>query len=485
MIMANQVILRFEDVVFEYLHKKPVLNEACFSVRGGSKITLMGQNGAGKSTLFNLIKGEQKPKEGKISITNGASIATAKQVIDRGDFQKTVEEYFALSFEIVLPNLKSEIAKAMEAVNLTVPINRLVGELSGGQQARLLLANALIQKPDILLLDEPTNNLDKAGIDHLIEFLVMYEKTVIVISHDAGFLNCFTEGVLYLDVFTKKIETYVGDYYSVVEEIESRIERERKKNAQLEKLIKDRKQKVNFFAHKGGKMRKLAKKMSDQTTELEENKVEVRKEDKTIRDFTIPTQDIFGDIVTIKQLKVIQNHEPVVKEVKKVLNKRSRLLISGPNGIGKSTLLSVLVNGKSEGAKIMDGVCVGYYSQDFATLDYEQTVFDSLESILADGIDTQEMRSVAAGFLITGDLLGHKISYLSEGQKGLLSFARLVLMRPGLLALDEPTNHINFRHIPVIAKAINEYAGAIILISHMPEFTDEIKVYDYWDLGKL
>ena len=483
--MSNEVILRFEDVIFEYLHKKPILNEASFSVRTGSKLTLMGQNGAGKSTLFGLIKGDLKPKEGNISITNGASIATAQQVVNRVDFLKTIEEYFASSFEIVPANLKGQIAKVMEIVNLVVPIDRIVGELSGGQQARLLLANALIQKPDILLLDEPTNNLDKAGIDHLIEFLVMYEKTVVVISHDADFLNCFTEGVLYLDIFTKKIENYVGDYYSVVDEIEKRIERERKKNAQLEKLIKDRKEKVNFFSHKGGKMRKLAKKMSEQTTELEENKVEVRMDDKTIRDFTIPAQDIFGDIVTIKKVKVIKGHEPVLKNVDKVLKKDSRLLISGPNGIGKSTLLRTLVDNKSENARIMDGVIVGYYSQDFATLDYEQTVFDSLESVLANGIDTQEMRAVAAGFLITGDLLGHKVSYLSEGQKGLLSFARLVLMRPGLLVFDEPTNHINFRHIPVISKAINEYEGTMILISHMPEFVQEIKVSDYLDLGKL
>ena len=483
--MANEVILRFEDVVFEYIHKKPILDEASFSVRASSKLTLMGQNGAGKSTLFGLIKGRTKAKEGKISITNGASIATAQQVVDRSDFEKTVEDYFSSSFEIVPGNLKSEISKVMVAVNVLVPTDRTVGELSGGQQARLLLAKALIEKPDILLLDEPTNNLDKAGIDHLIEFLVMYKKTVIVISHDADFLNCFTEGVLYLDIFTKKIETYVGDYYSVVEEIEGRIERENKKNAQLEKLIKDRKEKVNFFAHKGGKMRKLAKKMSDQTTELEGSKVEVRREDKTIKSFTIPAQDIFGDIVTIKQVKIIENHKPVVKEVEKVLKKKSRLLISGPNGIGKSTLLRTLVNEKSAGAKIMSGVRVGYYSQDFATLDYEQTVFKSLESVLADGIDTQEMRAVAAGFLITGELMEQKISDLSEGQKGLLCFAGLVLMRPGLLVLDEPTNHINFRHIPIIAKAVNEYEQAIILISHMPEFVEKIKVDDYLDLGKL
>jgi len=132
-IMTNEVILRFEDVVFEFLHKKPILNEASFSVRTGSKITLMGQNGAGKSTLFSLIKGELKPKEGIVSITRGASIATAQQVISRDDFQKTIEEYFTASFEMVPSNIKSEISKVMEAVNLVVPTDRCVGELSGGQ----------------------------------------------------------------------------------------------------------------------------------------------------------------------------------------------------------------------------------------------------------------------------------------------------------------------------------------------------------------
>jgi ATP-binding cassette, subfamily F, member 3 len=483
--MAQEVILRFEDVDFEYLHKKPILDEVSFSVRTGSKLTLMGQNGAGKSTLFELIKGSQKPKEGKVLTTNDASIATAQQVVDRINFKKTVEEYFAVSFEVVPPSLKSEIAKVMNAVNLVIPTDRLVGELSGGQQARLLLASALIQRPDILLLDEPTNNLDKAGIDHLIEFLIMYEKTVIVISHDADFLNCFTEGVLYLDVFTKKIETYVGDYYSVVADIEARIEREHKKNAQLEKTIQDRKDKVNFFANKGGKMRKLAQKLKEETIDLEDNKVDVRREDKTIRDFTIPAQDIFGDIVIINQVKIIENHEPVNKNINKVLKRSSRLLISGPNGIGKSTLLRTLVGSKNEDVKIMDGVRVGYYSQDFATLNYDQNVFDSLESVRVEGVDPQQMRSIAAGFLIGGELMGHKIAHLSEGQKGLLSFARLVLMQPGLLVLDEPTNHINFRHIPVIAKAINKYEGAMILISHMPEFVEEIKVDEYLDLGKL
>ena len=482
---AENIILRFDDVLFEYEEKKPVLNEVSFNIHKGAKITLMGQNGAGKSTIFKLIKGELKPTKGSVFITNNATIATALQVIDKKDLNLIVEEYFSKAFTSVPGNIKSRINTAMAAVNLDVPTDRKVGDLSGGQQARILLAFALIQNPDILLLDEPTNNLDKVGIDHLIEFLVMYDKTVVVISHDADFLNCFTEGVVYLDVFTKKIETYVGDYYSVVEEINNRIEREIKKNAQLEKEIQDNKEKVNFFANKGGKMRKLASKLREEISELEENKVDVRREDKTIRDFIIPTQEIVGGVVTIKSVKIIKNHEPVVKEVDILLRQRDRLLISGPNGIGKSTLLRSLVNGGNDGAVILEDTRVGYYSQDFATLDYEQTVFDSLKSAMVDSADIQEMRSVAAGFLVTGELMGLKISHLSEGQKGLLSFARLVLMKPGLLVLDEPTNHINFRHIPVIAKAIDKYEGAIILISHMPDFVKKIKVDSELDLSKL
>lgn len=484
--MAEEVILRFDEVTFEYLYKKPLLSEASFCVRKGAKITLMGQNGAGKSSIFKLIRGELKPLKGQISINSGSTIATAMQVVGREDLDLTVADYFAKAFMTKQPNLLSLASKVMKAVNLEVPTVRKVGELSGGQQARLLLAFALIQNPDILLLDEPTNNLDEKGIDHLINFLIGYDKTVIVISHDAGFLNCFTEGVLYLDIFTKKIEVYVGDYYSVVEEINARIEKEQKKNAQLQKQIQDRKEKVNFFSHKGGKMRKLAHKLKEETEELEENMVEVRRDDKTIRDFTIPNQDdIIGSVVTIGTINILRDDKPEIKPLEKVLHKRSRMLITGPNGMGKSTFLKSLVSGTAEGAKIAEGIRVGYYSQDFSALDFEEKVFDSLRSVKVSGIDEQMMRSVAAGFLITGNLMEHKISYLSEGQKGLLSFARLVLMQPGLLILDEPTNHINFRHIPVIAESLNKYEGAMILVSHMQEFVDEIKFDEILDLENI
>ncbi|MBN2854054.1 ABC-F family ATP-binding cassette domain-containing protein [Patescibacteria group bacterium] len=483
--MAEEVVLRFDEVTFEYVDKKPVLKEASFSIRKGAKFTLMGQNGAGKSTIFNLIKGDLKPKSGNISVAQGASIGTARQTISRENLDLSIEDYFAKSFEIKPANLLSRASKALEAVNLDIPYDRKVGNLSGGQQARLLLAEALIVEPDILLLDEPTNNLDKEGIDHLIAFLITYDKTVLVISHDADFLNCFTEGVIYLDVFSQQTEMYVGDYYSVVEEITKRVEREQMKNAQLQKQIIDRKEKVNFFAHKGGKMRKLAQKMKEETEELEANMVDVRREDKTIRKFEIPVQDgLSGNVVEIRSMKIIKNHEPITKEIEKDITKKMHVIISGPNGIGKSTFLRNLVSEKPEGLKIADDVRIGYYSQDFSNLDLEQTVFDSLKSAAFDNETEQDIRSLAAGFLLSGSLMVQKIGALSEGQKGLLAFARLVLMKPGLLVLDEPTNHINFRHLPVIAEAINNFEGPILMVSHMDEFVSSLKLDDEINLGK-
>ncbi len=369
-------------------------------------------------------------------------------------------------------------------VNLSAPHERIIKSFSGGQQARLLLASAIIQNPDILLLDEPTNNLDKAGVEHLTAFLKNYKKTVIVISHDSDFLNSFTDGVLYLDVFTKKIEQYFGNYFDAVKEITARMEKENRENARLAKEIQENKDKANFFAHKGGKLRLVARRMREKAEEYEENKVEVRKEDKTIRPFIIPSQpELIGEIIKITSFSVIKNHKATTHKANISLRKKTHLLLSGPNGIGKTTLLESIAGNASKGAHIAHGVRVYYYKQDFSTLNFEDTVRDSLKAV-ADEKTEEEMRSLAAGFLITSELMRIKIGNLSEGQKGLVAFARLVLTRPGLLLLDEPTNHINFRHIPIIAEALNKYEGVMILVSHINEFVEKIRIDETLDLDK-
>ena len=173
----NEVILRFNKVSFEY-GQKPILKEADFSVRKGSKVTLMGQNGAGKSTIFRLITGDILPEPGAVSINENLSIATARQVVSRDQLELTVREFFEKAFAEKIYNIEPRIDKILEVVHLAVPQNKKLSSLSGGQQARLLLAQALIQDPDILLLDEPTNNLDKQGIAHLTQFLIDYKKNL-------------------------------------------------------------------------------------------------------------------------------------------------------------------------------------------------------------------------------------------------------------------------------------------------------------------
>ena len=485
-------IITFNDVYYEYDSTKPILVGTSFSVRRGAKLTLMGQNGAGKSTLFNLITGTIAPDSGAINILPRTSIAISRQVIPRAELALTVRDFFRKVFTETVYDIDPKIDDVLEVVNLSPSTpeaaegfkDRLVGSFSGGQQARLLLASALIQTPDVLLLDEPTNNLDREGIEHLTAFLVNYKKTVVVISHDADFLNAFTHGVLYLNTQTHTVEQYDGNYHDVVAEIQSRVEKERRQNAQLEKEIKANKEKANFFANKGGGMRLVAKRMRDKVEEFEENKVEVRKEDKTIKPFTIPTQpSVPLDVLKLSSYKVIRNHNPKDIACDITLRRGQRMQIVGPNGIGKTTLLESLASGHADGEKVADGVKIGYYRQDFSNLDFNQSVLDCLLSVMERKVE-ETARAAAAGFLLTGDLVKAKIGNLSEGQKGLVAFARLKLLEPGLLILDEPTNHINFRHIPVIARALNDYEGAMILVSHVPEFVDQIRMDQILDLGK-
>ena len=484
---SNETIIKFNNVSFEWQANKPILNGAGFGIRRGSKITLMGQNGAGKSTIFSLITGESTPESGSINIAGNITVATAKQIISRDDLELTIREFFEKCFPKKVYDIDPRIDDALEVVNLSIPHDRPVKSLSGGQQARLLLAGAIIQNPDVLLLDEPTNNLDKEGIEHLTNFIINYPNTCVVISHDADFLNAFTEGVLYLDIFTKNIQWFLGNYYDVLEQVETQIKKDESKNARLDKEILEKKEKMNYFANKGGRLRLLASRMRADAQEMEENKVDSRQEDKTIRHFTIPVQqDIGGVLLKLDSVTIAKNHTFIDKKVNVELGKRDRLLLIGPNGIGKTTLLEKLASGHAKGEHTKAGLQISYYRQDFSNLDFNATVYQILSKITnGKEISEQQLRSHAAGFLIDAEILKTKVEALSEGQKGLVAFASIALAKPGLLILDEPTNHINFRHIPVIAKAINEFDGAIILVSHSQDFVKQIKIDQTLDLGKL
>ena len=351
-----------------------------------------------------MILGELKPQSGKINITPGTKIAISRQVIPREHIEMTVREWFETAFDEKDYQLDKKIADILKEVNLNASLDKQLKDFSGGQQARLLLGYALIQRPDILLLDEPTNNLDKNGIGELITFLMMYEKTVVVISHDADFLNLFTEGVLYLNVIKQKVEQYWGDYHYVQDQIAAQIEKEQALNAREEKRIADAKDKINFFANKGGKMRKIANKMRGEVEDAEENKVDVRKDDKTIKLFDIPFENYVGPIVTVNNVSLMNTDimEANIYHLQFPLEgkKGDRYILSGPNGIGKSTLLKRLLNAHDDDATIHKDVKVGYYSQDFSELDMDMTPWDSMHA-MSNEVTDQEVYKVASALLLT------------------------------------------------------------------------------------
>lgn len=502
----GESVLSFKDLTFYYHENKPILKEATSNIRRGQKLTLMGQNGAGKSTLFSVIMGENKPIEGSVILGNGIKIAIAKQFIPQTKWDMTVREFLEEAFDEKVYDIDRKAEEIFAVINLNpihktkdivtkkdealLILNKEIKELSGGQKGKLLIAQALIAKPDILLLDEPTNNLDKEGVKFLTNFMKEYKGTAIVISHDENFLNSFTHGILYINTQNNKLEQYVGNYFKALEEIKRQIEREKREVSQMEKKIQENKDKVNFFAHKGGKMRKLAAKLKDEYEDMEDNMIDERKEDRTIRKFDIEVSEddmekMGGVLIEIDSINILEHGEPKDINIKKIeLRKGDKLQIVGPNGVGKTTLLEKIANKKAEGVNIKEGINIGYYRQDFTTLDFNKTAYEELAKA-SKKLDDHNLRSTSAGFILSGKELATKSGHLSEGQKGLLMWAYLTLLEPGILIIDEPTNHINFRHIPVIAEAIKNYKGVVIIVSHVNDFIRQINVNHTLDLGKL
>ncbi len=484
---SNETVIKFDSIFFEYVHPKLILEDVKFNIRAWKKITIMWQNGAWKSTIFKLITGEIKPKMGKIHTPDCSTIAIAFQVMPTEYKPLTVQQYFKKYLKTwENENIDKKIMEVLRAVNLTTSLDKIIDKFSGWQQARLLLAWALIQKPDILLLDEPTNNLDKEGIYALEDFLKWYKDTVLVISHDAEFLNSFTDWVLYLDIHTKEVEQYVWNYYDVVEQVAKKIEKENMNNTRMKKEAQDKMDQANVFAHKWWKLRAVAKKLKIDAENLKDNMWEKRKEDKAISAFTIPFQEWIQswDILKINTIWVVENWKMIQKPVDKILRKDNHMLLSAPNWMWKSTFLNALSAWEAKWIEIAKWVKIGYYTQDFHNLNFDNTTYDELRKS-GPWLTEQDFRAQAARMLIDWEMMKTQIGHLSEWQKWLVAFCALIFQKPGLLILDEPTNHINFRHIPVIAQALDNYRWAMILVSHVDEFVWSIRMDEYLDLDQL
>ena len=253
-----------------------------------------------------------------------------------------------------------------------------------------------------------------------------------------------------------------------------------------------------MFANKGGGLRAVAKRMRDLAADMESQLVQVRKEDVALNPFQFPATIPTGtgrDLVTMEKIssrcatgsgemvptKISSNAGQPIK-----LGKKARLHIRGPNGCGKTTFLEMVTKHVADGVCMKEGAVIGYYRQDFTQFDFSATVMQCLEKAGDDGItgvSPQILRKTAAKFLLTGDIANQTVATLSEGQKALMSLACLVLQKPTVLVMDEPTNHVNFRHLPALASAIRDFDGAVICVSHDVHFMEEIGMNNELDMG--
>lgn len=497
-----------------------IFDDINLQIKDKEKVGIIGVNGAGKSTFFKLIMGKLEPDKGKIILKPGTRIGFLPQVISDEipnmdisvfDFlldgrpikkleKELSEAYTDASIETDEKKLKfimKRIGKLQEkleyyevynAENILLKIvtgmnidsdllDMRLGDLSGGQKSKVAFARLLYSNPEILLLDEPTNHLDMDSKDYIIQYLKHYNGMVLVISHDIEFLDQVTTQTLYVDKTTHKMELFPGNYEKY---IKIRNERLKTQERILDKQLKEEEKLKKIIAkYIGGNEKKarIAKDRQKKLARLEENKITLEKKQK-LTHFKIKINQQSGILpLKCENLCFGYNKEHILFDnLTFDLSRGEKFLIVGENGVGKSTLLKlimgylkpvrgeILINEKTE---------LGYYAQEHELLDNEKSILENFDNF---NISVKELRSFLGNFLFTGDDVYKKVKYLSPGERSRVALAKLALIGANLLILDEPTNHLDPQTQEIIAKTFRDYEGTMLVVSHNIEFVDNLGI---------
>ena len=468
-------MIRAIDLSYSY-GLEPLFSHINFMVSRNQKVGLVGSNGSGKSTLFKLISKLEFPDEG--SIESLGSIENVPQEVKKDiflDSASTIREY-------INPNLTKqdyELREYLVGLELqNIDLNHDPKKLSGGQKTKLAIIRALIKEPDILLLDEPTNFLDIQGKRWIANFLVKYPKTLLIVSHDLDLLDRGIDKILCINKYTHEIEEYKGNYTNYVKTKEladalktRHIITEQKHIAQMKKgLLKM----AHVKSEKGVRQRLN---LQHRVEKMEEALPELPHTAKNIK-LVLPEPANVGSLpIWVKKVSKSYGSRAVLTQVSLDIHRGERIALNGPNGAGKSTLIKIvmgLVKPDSGEVLIDQKTSIGYYSQELETLDYQKTLYQTIKDSckLSEG----PIRSILAKFLFTGDKVFQEVSLLSGGEKTRLAIATLLAQNYNLLILDEPTTYLDVLSQRVILDSIKEYKGALLIVSHTPEFIKELNL---------
>lgn len=484
------------------------------------KVGVVGVNGAGKTTFFKIVMGLEYPDDGKIILKNGSRVSWLPQVIteDVEDLNINVLDYLMLGRPIVslndklqrlyeelanpncdqnkvygeidkiqkqleywdVYNAESILLKIIDGMNIDDTIlNKKLGELSGGQKSKVAFAKLLYSKPEVILLDEPTNHLDEESKKYVIEYLKGYKGSVFIISHDIDFLNQVTTKTLFLDKRTRKLELFDGNY-NKFKKLQLEREEALLKQAQIQQQEENKlREIVNKYANASGNRKRMAQDREKKLEKLMKEKIQVLDKNKTI-DFKIgitredSKQPLKITDLSFKYDKTDSNN--IIDHLNFELSRGEKFLIVGENGAGKSTLLKLimgLLEPDSGYIKLGNKTDIGYYAQELEFLDNESTILDNLISM---GYNQRQLRSILSKFLFYGNDVYKNVSVLSPGEKSRVALAKISLSGANMLLLDEPTNHLDPETQNLIAEVFKNYDGTMIVVSHNPEFVDNLGI---------
>lgn len=490
-----------------------IVAEGSFHIEDHEKAALVGPNGAGKTTLFKMIVGELPFDGGEITLTRGKTLGYLAQHQEMASGNTIYEEVRLAKADIIameqqIRTIETEL-KHLEGDALSARLNtyhrltaafeqengyaceseitgvlkglgfgeddfsKPVDTLSGGQKTRVSLGKLLLTRPDILLLDEPTNHLDLNSIAWLETYLLNYPGAVLIVSHDRYFLDRVVTKVLEIEM--GKLMTYMGNYSEYAEK------KRRLREAQLKEYL-NQQQEIRHHEAVIEKLRSFNREKSIKRAESREKMLEkITPVEKPVEMNTEihlnlePSRESGNDVLFVEHLSKAFPNQVLFRDVNFELRRGEHVAIIGDNGTGKTTLLKILnqvIPADSGTFTLGTNVEIGYYDQEHHVLHMEKTIFDEISDDYPDLTNTK-IRNMLAAFLFTRDDVFKRIGDLSGGERGRVSLAKLMLSKANFLILDEPTNHLDITSKEILEKALNDYTGTLLYVSHDRYFINQ------------
>ena len=460
-----------------------LLDAIDFHISDGEKIGLVGKNGAGKSTLMKIIMGLEKPDSGRLEMPRGQTIGYLPQIMEHHRGKSVIDEVKD-SCPDAGPGQAEKILAGLGF--LPMELSRPVETFSQGWNMRMELAKILLQKPSLLLLDEPTNHLDIESIEWLEDYLKAYRGAILVVSHDRKFLDNVTSRTV--EIMLGHLYDYKVPYSSYVELRKERIAQQTAAYENQQKMIEKTEEFIRAFRYKPTKSNQVQSRIKS-LARLE--RIEIDETDNATLRVKFPPASRTGDVVykgsglTVGYPSADGDGVKVVFSNADVeIRRGEKVAFVGRNGEGKTTLMRVIagelepISGES---KVGHNVNLGYFAQNQEdVLDKTETVWSTVERVAPAEMRTK-LRDLLAQFLFRGEDIDKRVSVLSGGERARLGMARMMLQSHNVLALDEPTNHMDIRSKDILKQALQAFDGTLIVVSHDRDFLDGLvdKLYEF------